>query len=106
LSCSPLAKIIQSISIAMFSHSVRWFCGLRDSLLDQARRAALHNVDSHPEVARALAILNRFDAGRTYSCVEEEDSTGCMVGHPQFGQVGWGIRMQGVWCDSKSNSGT
>lgn len=82
-----LQKVYNSSTFAMFSRSVRWFCGLRDSLLDQARRVALHNADSQPELARALAILDRFDAGRTYSCVEEEDSTGCMAGHEHFGQV-------------------
>jgi len=61
--------------------SVKLFLALRDSVLDEARRVAVHSADSSDDLNKALDILDRIDGGQPYSCVEEEDVEGCMSGH-------------------------
>jgi hypothetical protein len=64
--------------------SISWFCGLTDSLLDEARRRALHNppgADGQRDSRRELALqmVQAFDRGEALTCVEEEDPKGVMV---------------------------
>lgn len=68
---------------------VELFLALRDSLLDEARHTVLRSIraareqkqDPSSDDLKARDILKRYDNGRSYSCVEEDDVDGCMSGH-------------------------
>lgn len=65
--------------------SVDYFCGLTDSLLDEARRRALHNPHGDARRQTALLTVRAYDQGRSYPCVEEDDPEGVMAARVTVG---------------------
>lgn len=68
--------------------SVDYFCGLTDSLLDEARRRALHNPHGDARRETALLTVRAYDRGLSYPCVEEDDPEGVMAARVTVG-VQW-----------------
>jgi hypothetical protein len=69
------------------NRSVSYFCGLTDSLLDEARRRALHSPQGDDaRLDAALLTVRVYDQGWCYVCVvEEEDPKGLMAANVTVG---------------------